>query len=327
MTLDETDRRLVNLVQAEFPLAAEPFAALGLEVGIDAARVIQRIDNLKAKGVLRYIGPLFDARSMGYQTTLVAMRVQEHRMEEASQVIGRHPGISHAYQREHRLNLWFTLALPSGIDMGSEVRRLGDVLGAQAVVELPALKLFKLRAYFDATGGDMPAPLNEATVGLSADKSAELSPMDRAVINELQQDLSLVARPFDSMSARLGLDTNQFLAGCQTLLRRGTMRRYSAAVRHASLGLAANAMVCWLVPAAMVEAAGRRLATLAEVSHCYERWADPQWPYNLYAMMHGRTREACRDIAAEVLRQCGLNDYVMLFSRRELKKARVKYLV
>ena len=327
MTLDETDMRLVNLVQAEFPLAAEPFAALGLELGIDAAQAIHRIDNLKARGVLRCIGPLFDARSLGYQTTLVAMRVEEHLLEEASQVIGRHPGISHAYQREHRLNLWFTLALPSGIDMGSEVRRLGDVLGAEAVFELPALKLFKLRAYFDATGGDMPAPQNEAAIHFSADKSAELSPMDRAVINELQQDLSLVARPFDSMSMHPGLDTAQFLAGCQALLRRGIMRRYSAVVRHTSLGLTANALVCWAVPSVMVETAGRRLAALSEVSHCYERRADPQWPYNLYAMMHGRTREACRNIATEVLCQCGLNDYVMLFSRRELKKARVKYLV
>ena len=327
MTLDETDRRLVNLVQAEFPLAAEPFAALGLEVGIDAARVIQRIDNLKAKGVLRYIGPLFDARSLGYQTTLVAMRVQEHRMEEASQVIGRHPGISHAYQREHRLNLWFTLALPSGIDMGSEVRRLGDVLGAQAVVELPALKLFKLRAYFDATGGDMPAPLNEAVVHVSADKPAELSPVDRAVINELQQDLPLVARPFDAMSAHLGLGTDQFLVDCQAMLRRGIMRRYSAVVRHTSLGLTANALVCWSVPLVMVDSAGRRLAALGEVSHCYERRADPQWPYNLYAMMHGRTREACLDIVAQISHQCGLSEYVVLFSSKELKKARARYLV
>lgn len=327
MTLDETDRRLVNLVQAEFPLAAEPFAALGLELGIDAAQAIHRIDNLKARGILRCIGPLFDARSLGYQTTLVAMRVEEHLLEEASQVIGRHPGISHAYQREHRLNLWFTLALPSRLDMGSEARRLGDVLGAEAVFDLPALKLFKLRAYFDATGGDMPAPQSEAAIHFSADKSAELSPMDRAVINELQQDLSLVARPFDSMSARLGLDTNQFLAGCQTLLCRGTMRRYSAAVRHASLGLAANAMVCWVVPSAMVEAAGRRLATLAEVSHCYERRADPQWPYNLYAMMHRRTREACLDIVAQISHQCGLSEYVVLFSSKELKKARARYLV
>jgi DNA-binding Lrp family transcriptional regulator len=211
--------------------------------------------------------------------------------------------------------------------MDGEARRLGDVLGAEAVFELPALKLFKLRAYFDATGGDMPAPQSEAVVHVSADKPAELSPVDRAVINELQQDLSLVARPFDSMSARLGLDTAQFLAGCQALLRRGIIRRYSAVVRHISLGLAANAMVCWAVPSVMVEAAGRRLAALSEVSHCYERRADPQWPYNLYAMMHGRTREACRNIATEVSCQCGLNDYVMLFSRRELKKARVKYLV
>jgi DNA-binding Lrp family transcriptional regulator len=327
MTLDETDKRLVNLLQAEFPLVAEPFTALGMKLGIDAAQAIHRIDNLKAREVLRYIGPLFDARSLDYQTTLVAARVEEHRLEEAGQVIGRHPGISHAYQREHRWNLWFTLALPSGLDMGSEVKRLADALGAEATFDLPALRVFKLRAYFDATGGDMPTPQSDVVVGLSADKSAELSPMDRAVINELQQDLPLVARPFDSMSARLGLDTDKFLAGCQDLLRRGIMRRYSAAVRHASLGLVANALVCWSVPSGMVDVAGRGLAMLREVSHCYERRADPQWPYNLYAMMHGRTREICLDTVVQTSHQCGLNDYVMLFSTKELKKARVRYVV
>jgi DNA-binding Lrp family transcriptional regulator len=327
MTLDETDKRLVNLVQTEFPLAAEPFAALGMKLGIDAAQAMHRINNLKAKGILRYIGPLFDARSLGYQTTLVAMGIAEHRLEKAGQVMGRHQGISHAYQREHHWNLWFTLALRSGIDMGSEVKKLGDAMGAEAVIELPALKVFKLRAYFDATGGNMPAPQNEAMAGPSADKTAELSPTDHAVINELQQDLPLVARPFDSMAARLGLDTDQFLVGCQALLHRGIMRRYSAAVRHASLGMAANALVCWSAPSGMVDAVGRRLATLGEVSHCYERRSAPQWPYNLYAMMHGRTREACRDIAKKISHQCGLSDYVILFSSKELRKARVRYAV
>jgi hypothetical protein len=77
----------------------------------------------------------------------------------------------------------------------------------------------------------------------------------------------------------------------------------------------------------MVDSAGRRLAALGEVSHCYERRADPQWPYNLYAMMHGRTREACLDIVAQILHQCGLSEYVVLFSSKELKKARARYLV
>ncbi|MBM4462058.1 MAG: Lrp/AsnC family transcriptional regulator [Chloroflexi bacterium] len=327
MTLDETDKRLVNLAQMEFPLVAEPFAALGMELGVDAAQAMHRIDRLKARGVLRYIGPLFDARSLGYQTTLVAARVAEHRMEEAGRVIGRHAGISHAYQREHHWNLWFTLAMASGADMRSEVRKLADALGAEAVVELPALKVFKLRAYFDATGGNAPGPQSDTTVSLSDGKAAELSPTDRAMINELQQDLPLVARPFDSMAARLGLDTDRFLACCQALLRRGIMRRYSAAVRHASLGLAANALVCWSAPSGRIEAAGRRLAALSEVSHCYERQTDPLWPYNLYAMMHGRTGEACQDIAAEVSHHCGLDGYVVLFSTQELKKARVRYVV
>lgn len=327
MTLDDMDKRLLNLVQAEFPLAGEPFAALGLQLGMDAIEVIHRIENLKADGIVRYIGPLFDAGSLGYQSTLVAMRVAEHRLNGAAQVIVEHPGISHGYQREHHLNLWLTLALPSGRDMDREARRLSGFMSAEEVFNLPALKLFKLRAYFDATGGSMPEPNTAAARGVASDQSPDLMPMDRAVINELQQDLPLVARPFDSMSERLGVDTVEFLACCQALLRRGVMHRYSASVTHTSLGLAGNAMVCWVAPSDMVEAAGQRLAALSEVSHCYERRSDPLWPYNLYAMIHGRTREDCRETAREVSHRCGLTDYVMLFSSREIKKTRVKYLV
>jgi len=327
MTLDDMDKRLLNLVQAEFPLAGEPFAALGLQLGMDAIEVIHRIENLKADGIVRYIGPLFDAGSLGYQSTLVAMRVAEHRLNGAAQVIVEHPGISHGYQREHRLNLWLTLALPSGRDMDREARRLSGFMSAEEVFNLPALKLFKLRAYFDATGGSMPAPNTAAARGVASDQSPDLMPMDRAVINELQQDLPLVARPFDSMSECLGVDTVEFLACCQALLRRGVMHRYSASVTHTSLGLAGNAMVCWTAPSDMVEAAGQRLAALSEVSHCYERRSDPLWSYNLYAMIHGRTREDCRETTREVSHRCGLTDYVMLFSSREIKKTRVKYLV
>lgn len=327
MTLDDTDRRLLNLVQEEFPLASEPFAALGLRLGIDAIEAMDRIESLKADGIVGYIGPVFDPRALGYQTTLVAMRVAEHRLEEAARIIGQHPGIGHGYLREHRLNLWFTLALPLLSNRDSEVQRLASVISAEAVFDLPALKLFKLRAYFDATGGSMPTPNTGAARRVSSNTPSDLPSIDRAVINELQQDLPLVARPFDAIAERLGLGPVEFLACCQALLHRGVMRRYSASVSHTSLGVAGNAMVCWAAPSDMVEAAAQRLAALREVSHCYERRSYPLWPYNLYAMIHGQTREACQEIAGEVSLQSGLTDYVMLFTSREIKKTRVKYLV
>ncbi len=86
-------------------------------------------------------------------------------------------------------------------------------------------------------------------------------------------------------------------------------------------------MTCWVVPAEKIEAVGRKLASQRWVSHCYERKTNPFWRYNLFAMIHGHTKEACQEIAGKVSAETGLTDCVMLFSTREFKKTRVKYLV
>jgi DNA-binding Lrp family transcriptional regulator len=328
MGLDDIDRKLLNLIQGEFPLGREPFCALGLRLGISAGEVIRRIERQKAEGIVRLIGPVFDARSLGYRTTLVAMRVAESRLDKAAQVISKHPGVSHGYQRDNRLNLWFTLSLPSEVDIQSELGRLNGLIGAEAILDLPALRVFKIGAYFDAEGegGSLPGT-SIIDYGRPLHRDCDLSPTDRALINELQQDLLLVERPFDGLSARLGMDIDRFLDRLRYLEQHGIMRRFGAAIRHDSIGFVANAMACWIVPRDMVEAASRKLVALEEVSHCYERKTDPLWPYNLFAMIHGRTKEACQDVASQVSRETGFEDYLLLFSIREFKKVRVKYLV
>ena len=327
MHLDSIDKKLLNLVQAGFPLTREPYADLGIQLGIDRDEVIRRIEQSKAKGVIRQISPVLDARSLGYQTTLVAMRVAENQLDRAERRIGEHPGVSHGYEREHYFNVWFTLATPAGIDMESELEQLTSPIEAEAVIALPAIKLFKIVAFFDMDGdGPSAADTMIRPTGILPQK-VELSPTDRLIINELQQDLPLVPRPFTGISARLGMDVKDFLVHCQPLLQRGIMRRFGASVNHNQAGFKANAMVCWLAPPDTVDTAGRKLASRREVSHCYERKTNPLWQYNLFAMIHSHTRKACQEIASKVSRETGLNDCVLLFSTKEFKKARVKYPV
>jgi DNA-binding Lrp family transcriptional regulator len=158
-------------------------------------------------------------------------------------------------------------------------------------------------------------------------QKADLSPTDKLVVNELQQALPLVRRPFDKMSARLTMDVEEFLDYCCSLRQRGIMRRFGASIEHTNIGFTANAMTCWVTPPEVVEIAGKKLAALREVSHCYERKTGPLWAYNLFAMIHGHTREDCQVIADKVSQETGLNEYVLLFSVKEFKKARVKYLL
>jgi len=327
--LDNTDRKLLSIIQAEFPLTREPFSALGRRLGVSGDEVVHRIEGLEAKGIIRLISPVFNPGRLGYQTSLVAMKVAADRLDSAAEIISVHPQVSHCYERDHDFNLWFTLALATTQDLDTEARELGNRVKAEVTLNLPAVRTFKIGAYFNTEAADSSAPKTAADNTRALSTDVDLSSVERAVINEVQQDLPLTARPFDLMSTHLSLDVDRFLNHCQALLQRGVMRRFSAAINHRSLGFVANAMACWRVPPEMVETAGSTVATFQEVSHCYQRKTSPLWPYSLYAMMHAKTREACESIARTASSMSGLdeNGPMLLFSTKEVKKTRVWYPV
>jgi len=329
MELDNIDKDLLNIIQAELPLSRGPFVALGLHLGIGSSEVIRRIERLKAEEVIRLIGPVFNPRRLGYRTTLVAMKVHAEHMDEASQIISAHPMVSHCYERGHDFNFWFTLAMPATEDMETEVRKLGNRLKSETTLNLPAVKTFKIGAYFNLDGRAKSVPAIGTHHSRLADTDFELSNADRAIINALQQDLPLIEKPFDIISAKVSMDADEFLGHCQAFLQRGIMRRFSASISHNKLGFAANAMACWRVPSDMVDAAGKRIAGLTEISHCYERRTNSLWPYNLFAMIHAETKETCQAITDKICADTRLdrNELKLLFSTKEIKKTRVRYTV
>lgn len=327
MEMDRTDRELLNRIQSRFPLTEEPFASLGEQLDIGEEEVIGRIARLKENGMVRLIGPIMEARRLGYRTTLVAMSLNGDRLEAAARVIGEHPGVSHSYEREHRLNLWFTLAVPPKSDMEAELDRLTGPLGADQCFSLPARKLFKINACFDVGGNGQTTAAGNGQKDTALARKTELTEKEKAAVNALQQDLPLKSSPFDEMAGEAGMSTEDFLALGRSLLERGIVRRYGASLNHRRAGFTANGMACWKVPAGKVDTAGKNLASLKEVSHCYERATNELWEYNLFAMIHGKARETCREIADRATRDNGLSDYVLLFSTREFTKKRIKYPV
>ncbi len=327
MELDRIDRGLLTLVQAQFPLVRQPYHELGRQLGIDETEVIRRIDDLKKSGIIRQISAVIDGRRFGYRPTLVAMRVNEVERDRAEELIGQHPGVSHGYERDHYFNIWFTLSVSRKSDTKAELAQLASAIKPEAVFELPALKVFKIGAYFDMDGdgqgkADMQPPTVKPLAGV-----IELSQQDRLIIRELQEDLPLVPLPFARMAASVALDDEHFLERCRSFLQHDIIRRYAAAVNHRKAGFTANAMVCWAAAPELVDAAGQKLSELREVSHCYERKTNPLWQYNLFAMMHSHTSEECYQVADRMSETTGLAERAVLFSTREFKKTRVKYLV
>lgn len=325
---DDITRKMINLLQIDFPLTAMPFAVIAERLGIKESAVIRHIYELKQKDIVRLIGPVIEARKLGYQTTLVAMNVPSNKLKRAEEVISAHPSVSHAYEREHHFNMWVTFAAPASFSMDREIVRLSDAVGSDETMSLPALRVFKIGAYFgmgsedDESGYPLPGRTNK-----SLPRKVVLTPQEKLVLNILQQDLPLVHRPFTEMAKSAGLKTSDFLAVCSSLLERGVLRRYSASINHHKAGYQANAMTCWLAPASAVERCGNIMADMRQVSHCYERRTYSSWPYNLYTMLHARSREACRTLIQELSEKTGLDNYLVLFSTREFKKTRIKYLV
>jgi len=329
--LDNLDKYLLNIIQAEFPLSREPYSTLGTQLSISSDEVIRRIDRLKSGGVIRLIAPVLNPKRLGYQTTLVAAKVPLERLDKAGQIISKNPMVSHCYQRQHDFNLWFTLAMPKTGEMEAEVSKLGNKIKAGTTINLPAIKTFKIGAYFNV-GGDnsyLSLPAKRGNPSSDVGNDNNLSITDCAVINALQRDLPLNEKPFDLISAELSMETDIFIRHCQNLLQRGIMRRFSASINHKKLGFTANAMVCWEVPAKMVDTAGKKIATFQEVSHCYERETNRLWPYNLFAMIHGHNNENCRAVTDKICSEAGLNrdEMVLLFSTKEIKKMRIRYKV
>lgn len=322
--LDPTDRALLERLQAKFPLTPRPFAALAQALGLDEEQVLARAPRLKADGVIRQISAIFDTRRLGYQSTLVAFHVDGEVLEDVAAQVSAHPGVSHNYARPHRYNLWFTLAVPPGQDVTEEVARLARQTGVDDWLNLPAVRVFKIRAHF-RLGADHGS---RSAADLEGRRSGvrPLTPADIPFVRALQKDLLLVSRPFAGPAGQLGLSEQGLLDRARELETAGFMRRFGAVLRHRRVENMANGMACWVVPEDRIEKAGRRAAQFPQVSHCYHRPAcAPRWPYALFTMIHGRSKEEVESVVAEIAQKVGLNRYEVLYSTREFKKERVRY--
>lgn len=326
--MDTTDRKLLNLLQNRFPLVVEPFKALGLNLGIPEGEVIERTRRLKERGIIRQISAIFDSRALGYKSTLVAMRVDPARIDKAGEAISQHPGVSHNYQRDHALNLWFTLTIPPTEDLESTVKDLERRAKAERTLLLPAIRTFKVGVSFDMTGEQDPAASNEVHPRRFQEAPARpLSSGEIELVRGLQQDLGLETRPFQKLAEKLDISEEELLEKACSFQSQGLMRRFAAVLRHQKAGFSVNVMGVWRVPEGQVPQVGAIMATFAGVSHNYQRPTYPDWPYNLFTMVHGRTKEECLAVLKAISEKTGISDYALLWSTKEYKKVRVRYFV
>lgn len=326
-SLDELDKSILNTAQAEFPLVTRPYAAIAGKCGTTEDEVLRRFADLKAKGVIRQTSAIFDTRALGYKSTLVAMRFDPARLDLGAEVINRHPGVSHNYRREHLYNLWFTLAVPREGNLKRVIDRLAADSGAQDTIILPTLRLYKIGVNFDMKAAVDASKGGELRKDDRLGDFRAVSERDKAGIRVAQEDLPLVPEPFKLWAAQLGWSEPEFFAWLAGFKERKFFRRFASILRHRAAGFADNAMAVWVVPEERTEELGFKMAAYKAVTHCYKRPVFESWPYNVFTMIHGRSKADCEQVVEAIKADTGLTDYRLLYSTKEYKKERVKYFV
>jgi siroheme decarboxylase len=328
---DESDRALLNALQAGLPMSRTPFAEIGAGIGMDEAEVLRRIGVLRQAGIVRQISAIFDTRALGYESTLIAASYPEDRLFDAAAIVGGHPGVSHNYRRTHHFNLWFTLAVEPGARMSLEdtMNHLTEATGATSMRLLPTIKLYKINVQLDMTG-ERENTARDAAPKPAPQRGDGVLPTDddRRGIEILQRDLPAVSRPFDVWAEEAGMTPDELLQRAQTFIDRTYMRRFAAVLNHRRAGFGANGMAVWKVPEDQLEAIGPQMAAFSAVSHCYKRPVYDDWPYSIFTMVHARSKEACEETIEAIAQETGITEpdrRAVLYSTYEFKKIRLVY--
>jgi DNA-binding Lrp family transcriptional regulator len=327
IALDDLDRKLLNLMQGSFPLSPRPFAAVAAAAEVAESEVLTRVQRLLDERIIRQVTPIYDTRALGYGSMLVAAKVDPENPWQAAKIVNSHPGVSHNYLRNHDFNMWFTLAVEpdSRLGLDGTLDVLQRLTGAESIRQLPTLKLFKIRMDLEMEGGTKALTSEGVAV-----EPVDLEPVpydehDKDVIRATQGDMPVIPEPYAPAAERLGMDTSTLLAHMQGMHERGLLRRVAAILYHRRAGFSANGMGVWKVSPDQISELGPRMASFRGISHCYERPTYEDWPYSVFTMAHGRSKEECDAVLDSIAEQTGIHERATLYSSTEFKKIRLLY--
>ncbi len=323
--LTPLDRELINRYQGSFPVTRQPFDQLAAELSVDRGTLLEHIDKLLNDGWLTHFGPLYNAERLGGSLTLAALEVDEREFSTVTEQINAMPAVAHNYRRDHKLNMWFVIATENPNAMSRTLKEIEEKTGLP-VYNFPKLQEFYLGLWLDiGEQGTLQTKSIPSAVKntLTSSSLLSLDETDRRIILATQEGLPLEARPYARVARQCSLTEPEVMERLQQMLGSGAIRRIGLVPNHYKLGFRGNGMTVWDIPDEQLNALGARVAELDFVSHCYERPRHaPLWSYNLFAMVHGKDRDAVRSktdqISALLGENCRAHD--VLFSTHVLKK-------
>ena len=324
--MNTLSRHLLNDYQREFPLVSKPFdeIAARLDTREDVLKHYARLYHL---GLVSRIGPVFRPNTVGV-STLAAAQVAEEDLDAVAKQISSFAEVNHNYEREHELNLWFVVTAPDWPHLEAVIRRIEEATGVRVLV-LPLVREFHIDLGFPLERARAPRPsIGAVPDRLRAPCVEPKDPVASSLIRALQCGLPLVEQPYAAVGKQVGIGEPRTIEMIRQWIDSGVIKRFGVVVRHHELGYRANAMVVFDLPDAEVERYGTRLARLPWVTLCYQRPRRlPEWPYNLFCMIHGKERSCVEALIARAIDDVGLRavPHDVLFSVRRFKQRGARY--
>ncbi|MEW8052668.1 MAG: hypothetical protein AB2792_20140 [Candidatus Thiodiazotropha sp.] len=319
-TLTSFERQLINRFQGGVAISERPFRQMAKALESEEDAVLESVRRLLETGWLSRFGPLYNAERLGGSLVLAAMSVPDADFDKATEQVNALAAVAHNYRRDHWLNMWFVLATDCSDSMNTTIQQIETETGLQ-VFAFPKEQEFYLGLWFEM--GDDGSLNTRSIPAVKSTESVALDELDRQIIAETQQGMPLTHDPCETLAWRIGCWPSEIVTRLDRMLQTGVIRRLGLVPNHYRLGFKGNGMTVWNIPDGQLLEAGERIGAMDFVSHCYARPRHlPDWPYNLFAMVHGRDRSDVMDKVNELSHQ--LREYnqghKVLFSSAVLKK-------
>ncbi len=329
--LSTRERDMLDRWQRGFPFVSRPFARVAEEAGMSEDEVVSMVAGLQQAGVICRVGAVVRPNTAG-ASTLAAVSAPADRLEEVARIISDQPEVTHNYEREHELNLWFVVTAADRAGVDAALARIRAETGLE-VLDLPMVRAFHIDlAFAIAEGGSSARRAGGGTGRPGGNGATALSPLDRELLAAIEDGLPVVRAPYAEVARWLDVSEEVVISRLAALHAAGIITRFGFVVHHRELGYCANAMVVWDFDEGVLERAAERIAAAEYVTLCYQRpRRPPRWRYNLFCMIHGTSRKTVREqidaLAERIGDELGLDEvpHAVLFSRRRFKQCGARF--
>jgi len=336
VNISQLQQDIINNSQKGFPLTRQPYKTIAdqlahVNITTSEIKVFQAINDLNNVEVLSRVGPVFDHKRAG-ASTLAALAVPPKDLDKIAGIVNQFEQVNHNYGREHDYNLWFVVTASDMVALNSTLANI-ELLTGLPVLVLPMEASYHIDLAFsiNVTGKESPTSnqKNNKVTNQICNTATSLTKLEKiALRGAIEKGLPTHLTPYKIIAEQLALTEQQVLMQISLWQEEGLIRRFGLVIKHRKLGYDANAMVVWNIPNDEMDNVAQRLAKCAPVSLCYQRPRRlPDWPYNLFCMIHGTDRTLVLQQISKITEQLGLESIQkdVLFSFKAYKQHGARY--